>query len=400
MGAVYTVSTILKGPNKGAPASPVPESKPSMPLPYFDDFEGYEESQEGKWWADQIGVFEVHPEVNGSSGNKVMRQMVPELPIGWSDGGSNGPVSILGMREWQDITVEASFRLPASLQASAAACIAARVDQMWHNGLVLCVSAGGAWSLAAGGPKLGSPPKQGFAGGSVASLPPGAFCRLSLTTIGDRAWGWLEAPKGARWSLFQGVHVRDFDTGFAAIGASDWFAVEFDDISVKQAGPNWHAVSPCPDAGAGARLRLRRCVANGLAVEDQAFDLLSNWGIRHVKSGLCVAADAPAAGAQLALAACDGADMRQQLRNDYTSVRNHAVPFSLSSLLLTGHPLNASVSVEQKAGKDGASSFQSWSYFPNTRQLRNQYVASEEQGYPLCLSLCPDSPTPLTMAYI
>lgn len=27
-------------------------------------------------------------------------------------------------------------------------------------------------------------------------------------------------------------------------------------------------------------------------------------------------------------------------------------------------------------------------YFPNTNQLRNQYVANEKLGYPMCLSTC------------
>ena len=42
-----------------------------------------------------------------------MRMMVPELPIGWSDHGSNGPMTLIGMREWQDVTVSAHFKLPA-----------------------------------------------------------------------------------------------------------------------------------------------------------------------------------------------------------------------------------------------------------------------------------------------
>jgi hypothetical protein len=51
--------------------------------------------------------------VAAEDGNKVMRMMVPELPIGWSDHGSNGPMTLIGMREWQDVTVSAHFKLPA-----------------------------------------------------------------------------------------------------------------------------------------------------------------------------------------------------------------------------------------------------------------------------------------------
>jgi galactosylceramidase len=58
----------------------------------------------------QIGAFEAHPET-GNASNTVMRQMVPQLPIGWSDHGSNGPMTLIGMREWQDLTVSVDFKL-------------------------------------------------------------------------------------------------------------------------------------------------------------------------------------------------------------------------------------------------------------------------------------------------
>lgn len=36
-------------------------------------------------------------------GKKSLKQMVGELPIGWSDQGTRGPMTLIGMREWQDI---------------------------------------------------------------------------------------------------------------------------------------------------------------------------------------------------------------------------------------------------------------------------------------------------------
>ena len=42
--------------------------------------------------------------------------------------GSNGPMTLIGMREWQDISVSVDFRLPV---AAAAACVATRVEQFW-----------------------------------------------------------------------------------------------------------------------------------------------------------------------------------------------------------------------------------------------------------------------------
>jgi len=405
LGAVYTVSTILKGPTKGEPDSPVPESQPSLPLPYFEDFDSYAESQEGKWWADQIGVFEVHKE-SGST-NKVMRQMVPELPIGWSDGGSRGPVSILGMKEWQDISIEVAFKMPVGLKPGASACVGTRVDQMWRTGLVLCVSIDGNWSLSVGGPKLGNLPK-GFATGVTAALTPGSWNRLSLTTVGSQAWASLEAPTGTgKKSLFDGISVPDLGMGFVAMGANDWFAVEFDSASVKQAGPNWHPTSPCPGAAVGTRIQIRRCAANGLAVEDQGFELLPNWGLRHVKSGLCAAVEAPAGidpskagGAKLSLAACNATDTRQQFHNDYTTVRNQWVPIRWAGFVLTSSPGNSSVTLAkmQQAGKaSGLNQF--WMYYPNTKQLRSQGTKGFNLDYPLCLSTCVDS-SPVLAEYV
>ena len=57
----------MRTAKRGTTDTPVPASQPSFPLPHADDFEGVAESQEGKWLADQIGAFEVHPE----TGNKV-----------------------------------------------------------------------------------------------------------------------------------------------------------------------------------------------------------------------------------------------------------------------------------------------------------------------------------------
>ena len=103
VGSYYTVSTITKGPRKGAHAPP-PASVPQFPLPYSDNFNGYSDSQEAAFWSDQIGAFEIHTD-EATPSNKFMRQMVPLLPIGWSDQGSRGPVTVLGMREWEDVSV-------------------------------------------------------------------------------------------------------------------------------------------------------------------------------------------------------------------------------------------------------------------------------------------------------
>ena len=40
-------------------------------------------------------------------------------------------------------------------------------------------------------------------------------------------------------------------------------------------------------------------------------------------------------------------------------------------------------------GLHGKGDWNTWTYFPNTNQIRNQYVANPALGYPMCLSACP-----------
>ena len=49
-----------------------------MPLPHSDDFESYADSSEAKYFADQIGAFEIHNDTLDPLSNHVMLQMVPE----------------------------------------------------------------------------------------------------------------------------------------------------------------------------------------------------------------------------------------------------------------------------------------------------------------------------------
>ena len=77
----------------------------------------------------------------------------------------------------------------------------------------------------------------------------------------------------------------------------------------------------------------------------------------------------------------------QQFKNDYTRIRNTvaAITLSDSRLKLTG---KTNGRVTMGIFKSGADGWAEWAYFPNTNQLRNQYVANEQLGYPMCLSAC------------
>eukprot|EP00929_Paragymnodinium_shiwhaense_P043197 TRINITY_DN22249_c0_g1_i1.p1 TRINITY_DN22249_c0_g1~~TRINITY_DN22249_c0_g1_i1.p1 ORF type:complete len:857 (-),score=158.67 TRINITY_DN22249_c0_g1_i1:250-2820(-) len=391
VGAFITVSTILEGPQKGKPATDIPKSQPAMPLPLKDDFEAYKTSQEAKWWSDQIGAFEVHYE-KGSQGNKVMKMMVPNLPIGWADPGSNGPMTLVGMREWQDIKVTAKFALPADAPAHASGCVATRVDQMWKNGIVFCLSLNGTYTLSVGGPTLGGAYKgEIYASGHAKALQRGSMTEISLAV--DR--GLASASVGGS-DVVKEFKVRVLDAGFAAFGANDWFGITFDDVAVEAVGDRWSPASSKCKADVGVQLHAMPCTPNAVMNEDDAFDLLADWGIRHVASGLCAAVTSREAGATVVLAKCDPSDPKQQFKNDYTNIRNSMNFVYLKanwSLSLAGSTsgqlfLHHRWIQEKNVAATSPDQWFAWSFFPNSKQLRNQYTANLKYGYPRCLSTC------------
>ena len=377
VGDFYTISSVRTAVH-GSFSTPVPTSVPQFPLPLFDDMQSHNVSQEAAFFADQIGAFEIHEDAS-KPGNKVLKQMVPQLPIGWSDHGSNGPMTLIGMREWQDISISVDFRLPVH---DASACVGSRVDQMWNDGIVLCVSAAGQWNVTVGGPpQSGVFTHKPIASGTTKAPGVGSWHTLSLTTVGSLASGSLDSVH-----LATNLTVRDIDTGFGAIGMNEWYAVEFDNFHVKQAGHSWTALSPCGAAKAGDVLKARPCQRNGLAAQDQSFELLSDWQLRHMPSGLCAEAESSMAGSPVRLSACNFTDDKQKFKNDYTRVRNTVEPFSLVSsgggkLLLTGN-VDGSVSIaspepDQVHGGSVSSiaaqahgKWSKWASFPNTNQLR------------------------------
>ena len=124
--------------------------------------------------------------------------------------GSNGPMTLIGMREWQDITVGVDFRLPT---AAASACVASRIEQMWKQGIVVCVSSAGAWNLTIGGPpQNGDFTSKPIASGSTVAPGVGAWHRLSLTTVQATATASLDGH-----ILFDKTAIRDIDSGFAGM---------------------------------------------------------------------------------------------------------------------------------------------------------------------------------------
>lgn len=287
--------------------------------------------------------------------------------------------------------------------------------------------------------------------GSGPAVKTGEWHTLSLTTVDTSASASVDGT-----SLFANATIRNIDTGFAAIGLNTWFHVEFDNLKIEQAGgacvlvclracvraavhcvfllllflpkqecaaslflndvclfrlatgmlfkcsgdSRWGPAATAPPAGcsapsAGRSLSVRPCVSNGLSAADQQFELLADWQLRHIPSGLCAQYTSDTAAPTLE--ACDFGAGNQQFRNDYTRIRNTVVPIELTNLTVSGKRIltgssagTVSTPKETWAKSVGAGTFNQWAYFPNTFQLRNQYTGSNPNGgYPMCLSACP-----------
>jgi galactosylceramidase len=231
VGDLYTVSTVRTA-RHGSFEAPVPPAQPRAPLPLADSFDGTASSQQPRLWAQMLGAFEVHVD-SANASNKVLRQMGEGIPLDtWHGHTYAMPGTVVGMREWQDVSISVRFRLPDPAAAPAAsaqlcgvkpaACVGTRVDWTFDLGVVLCVGTEGAWNLTYGGasPKH---PLGNIASGTVpgAPLEPGAWHTLNLTTLGRSA----SAAFDGRALFAAPVPIRDIDTGFAALTTNGYFQV-------------------------------------------------------------------------------------------------------------------------------------------------------------------------------
>ena len=400
VGGVYTVSTVTDARKGSFAGNLAPASTPQFPLPYHDDFQSYLNNSEAMYFADQIGAFEIHPktlsqEPSGPEHTEYsMRQMVPEIPIGWQNA-PNGPMTLIGMIEWQDITVATEFFLPVSAFSNTSACVATRVDQLWLQGIVFCVEASGKWTLSQGGPPLSGDiqPKNIIQSGAVSTAPGlGSWHSLSLTTVNDTATASFDKER-----VFSGLKIRNFDNGFAALGCNQWHPVEFGSISINRAGNGavhrWSEEQRQLNLyDVGDSIGVEDCPTNGIKTASTSFLLRPDWLLEHISSGLCVEAASAKPNAAFTLQKCESGKLTQELRNDYTNIRNNLRPLTLggykklaAQLKLSGD-LNGTVSLSGAApGTD--SGWNTWVYYPNTNQLRNQYNTVEKLGYPKCLSV-------------
>jgi hypothetical protein len=344
-----------------------------------------------------MGSFEMHADKTNSS-NVVLRQTATQIPVdNWPGRFNYWPATVLGMREWQDVKIATRFRLPAAggapawPAAGAGACIGTRVGWVYQCGIVFCISATGQWNLTTQGRDNPSVALTGHVDAKKAPTG-GTWHTMSLTTLEATATVMYDGAP-----LFTNTAIPDYDTGFAGLSTTGYYAVEFDDVAVTAVGPNWEpnppAPSECNNPGEGHFVAARRCATNGMSADDEAFELIAQtWQIRHIATQLCVAAAGSSAGATVRLQKCNGTDPLQQWKNDYSNIHHAQKSMTLikANVSLSGTIDGTVVTAVPGTFKYGKQ-WSTWAYMDSTHQIRNTRAPGPATGgYPMCLALCKD----------
>lgn len=438
-GGLWTITN--QPPNivghKGRPQQPNVQSQPQFPLPYVDDFrQNYNCTNcYVKYLADQMGAFELQhvgaptaaSERTGTSEEEevALVQMAPELPIGWFSDSGTGPVTVIGMTEWEDICVTLSVKLP---DAHTAACVAARTDQFWSRGISLCINST-VWQIGYGGPTLSN---HGTYDDhhriASADLPHGlvsvhTWFNLTLALVGNEiVEASVSNDDGTTFVIAaerNTINIRSGDSGFVALAATEYRPVQFGHIDIQKAGEYWTEPKPL-DLSTSIdnepqqwSLALRPCTPNGLTSENEEFELTSQWHIRHIRTGLCATVKLPllekskqtssrgsnssspsaataASYISLTLQPCDHDSPLQRFDHDYTWIRNGRLqaltnPWYNGSLCATKD--TGQVSLVLRTGHNNSNNssclgqtdhfFHLWSLYPNTNQVRNSFGYSD-----------------------
>jgi hypothetical protein len=95
---VYTVSTLA-----GGRGTAIPPNNTAMPLPFLDNFDGYQVGSEAKYLSNIQGDFQSYK--RSDSGGTCMRQMLDGVPIFFFNPGYGLPFASIGDVSWTNYTV-------------------------------------------------------------------------------------------------------------------------------------------------------------------------------------------------------------------------------------------------------------------------------------------------------
>ena len=203
-----------------------------------------------------IGAFEVQVDQANAS-NKVLRQMAEGIPVThWAGRTQNMPGTLVGMREWQDVSIAVDFRLPFPAPPAAPSW------EVWDLPPASALGPTGLLTLALCSASVSTGP------GTLPTETQPRFNRRRLLrpvscpmhrssrVTGTRSTLQLSASAASASydgkPLFSLQAIRDIDTGFAAMLTNGYFQVDFDNVRVDAVGTDW---DPNPTPPPGARLR-------------------------------------------------------------------------------------------------------------------------------------------------
>lgn len=221
---VMTLST-KKGQIKGTY-----ESSPSksFPVPYQDDFEGYEEYSEANYFADQYGVYEIRQSKHPGLG-KVMMQVVPQHVISWC-GDSDHTITLIGSNTWEAVSVSVQVVLPDvhDVISNVGAFVAARISSggcstRGASGVFFWINTAGFWNITA---DLGG--SKHLTNGAMKILS-NTIYTLTIDIEDDKITAAVDGK-----SVASDVSIGS-GKGFVAMGTTGYFPAEFNNFKLAKA---------------------------------------------------------------------------------------------------------------------------------------------------------------------
>ncbi len=226
-GALYTLSTIATVGH--GQAAPPPAAM--LPLPYRDDFQGYELGATPRYISDQEGAFEVAPAGCGRAG-KCLRQVITARPVWWNSDAD--PATVVGDPRWPDyrVSTEALLEQPGYVELIGRSGAGKRQNIV--NGYHLRLDDKGHWSLRVlFDPKVKKGPvEKPLASGELPfALGTGKWHKLALAFSGSRVTPFIDGAQVAA-----PIEDSTFTNGLVGLLTSRWQTSEFANLEVVPAG--------------------------------------------------------------------------------------------------------------------------------------------------------------------
>lgn len=218
-GYLYTLTTTTgehESPTAGRPGR-------IMPLPYADDFDGYDTAQAAKYLSNMQGDFQIQP-CDGGRGGRCVRQMVTRKPVEWLHTGAT-PFAILGDWRWRDyrVAVDVLFNVHGGVQLIGHLGRQHGRSPAAIDGCYLHVRDSGAWTIVI---KRGRRGRATLAHGIAQPLGLHRWHHLSLEFDGPVIRAAIDDHQLAS--------VRDTTSaeGQIGIGTDGYRPAEFDNLSI------------------------------------------------------------------------------------------------------------------------------------------------------------------------